>query len=319
MNYTDCDLEAIKILDDFLPEKIFDAHIHISLYPFAGADKFGITNYKRDTAEIFKKRGLRCTAFAAPTEELKNKDYTLKTVSFIENQLDAFPDCVGCAMVKPEDSYEEIAFYARHKGIKGLKCYHKYAKRQDTENADIHEYLSDAALSFANNREMAVIIHLVKNQALSDKENMRQIKEIAKKYPNVKLVLAHCARAFAPWTVIEAVSELTPYENVFFDFSAVCESPPMIALLKKIGTSRCMWGSDYNVSMLLGKAISLGDSFYWINERDISAFPTVAKIRARHVMTENLMALREAVNILGLSKSDIYDLFYGNACRIFGV
>ena len=36
IKYTEYDLEAAKILDDFLPDKIFDAHMHISMYPFCG-------------------------------------------------------------------------------------------------------------------------------------------------------------------------------------------------------------------------------------------------------------------------------------------
>ena len=46
--YTKYDYDAIKILDDFLPDKIFDGHMHISPYPFCKMEKFGIEDYKRD-------------------------------------------------------------------------------------------------------------------------------------------------------------------------------------------------------------------------------------------------------------------------------
>ena len=35
------DLEAAKKLDAFLPDKLFDAHMHISEFPFYGKDYFG--------------------------------------------------------------------------------------------------------------------------------------------------------------------------------------------------------------------------------------------------------------------------------------
>ena len=319
INYTDCDILAIKTLDDFLPEKIFDAHMHISLYPFAQSDKFGIDDYKRDTAPIFSGRYVRCAALAAPAKELKNQKCHEKTIKFFENQLDLFPDCVGSVMVKPEESYDDISSHVKHHRIKGLKCYHKYAKRENTDQSDIHEYLSHDTLSFANDRKMAITLHLVKDHALADQTNMKEIKAIAQNYPNIKLILAHSARAFAPWTVIESVSELVSLENVFFDFSAICESPSIIAILKKIGVSRCLWGSDYNVSASIGKAISIGDGFYWINEEDISRFPEFDKIHSRHIIVENLMAVREASILSELSSNDVEDIFYNNACHVFDV
>ena len=317
IDYTNCDLEAIKILDDFLPGKIFDAHMHISPYPFAVADRFGIEDYKRDAAPIFSKRYLRCAALLAPANELKERECQQRATSFLEEQLDLFPDSVGSVIVKPEDSYEELSLCVKHPRIKGLKCYHKYAATPNTDKANIYEYLSRDSLSFANDREMSIMLHLVKEHALSDPENMRQIKEIARNFPRIKLILAHCARAFAAWTAIESVAELVPYENVFFDFSAICESPSMIAILGKIGASRCMWGSDYNVSMMLGKAISLGDSFYWINEEDVLSFSNGANIRPRHIIVENLMAVREACALAGLSAKNVEDVFYKNAEYVF--
>ena len=317
IKYTEYDLEAAKKLDDFLPDKIFDAHMHISMYPFCGMKQFGFTDYKKDMFPLFSNRYLRCVALATPTNELKSPEGHLNTINFFSEQLGANPDCVGSLLVKPEESYEEILSHIANPKIVGLKCYHTYAKRESTSDADVHEYLSDTALEIADKYKMTVTIHLVKDRALSDPANMREIKEIAQRYPNAKIVLAHAARSFASWTAIESVSELIPYENVFFDFSAICESPAIIRILKKIGISRCMWGSDYNVSTLLGKAISLGEGFYWIDEEDIERIKQKSIIRPRHIIVENLMAIREAGIICDLSASDVENLFYNNACKVF--
>lgn len=315
--YTKHDFEAIKILDDFLPDKIFDGHMHISPYPFCKMEKFGIEDYKRDMAPVFGNRYIRGMALATPTKELKNYDGYLKHLNFFSDELDLHKDFVGSILVKPGQSYDEITSCIQHECIKGLKCYHIYAAREDTQNADIHEYLPEEALEVANKLSMTLTLHLVKSRALADPVNLQEIKYIAKKYPNIKLILAHCARSYATWTVIETVSELVPYENIFFDFAAICESPSIIGILNKIGTSRCIWGSDYNVSMDLGKAIALGDSFYWINERNLLEFNKSADIHPRHIITENLMAVREAAIISSISKKDVEDMFYNNACQIF--
>ena len=315
--YNKHDYEAIKLIDDMLPDKIFDGHMHVSLYPFCEAECFGIEDYKKDVKPIFGQRYLRGVLLAAPTPELKRSLEYSTTVNFMEKELNLHKDFLGSLLVKPNQSYDEILSFINHPRIKCLKCYHSYAEREDSNNADIHEYLSEATLEVANKLSLAVTVHLVKDRALSDPMNMKELQDIYGRYPNAKLVLAHSARAFAAWTAIDSVSELIHCENIFFDFSAICESPSIIGILKKIGVSRCMWGSDYNVSMLLGKAISFGDGFYWLCEKDIENIQKRANIRPRHIIIENLMAMREAINILELSNGDIEALFYNNACMIF--
>ena len=140
---------------------------------------------------------------------------------------------------------------------------------------------------------------------------------MAKKYPDAVLILAHAARSFAAWTAIENVSEVAHLDNVWFDFSAVCEPSAMFQIMKKAGVERCMWGSDFPVCCGRGKAISIGDTFYWIYQRDIDNFYSKTPFRTWTIATENLMATRQACIIADLHESQIEDLFYNNAARLF--
>lgn len=312
------DLEAAKKLDAFLPDKLFDAHMHISEFPFYGKDYFGFKEYYEEMAPLLCGRRVRCNALATPTDELKGDEGHLSTISFFKKQLDEYPENVAEILVKPHETADEIESHLVHKNIRGLKCYHIYADRPDTFNSDIDEYLPTAACEVANKHKMAITLHMVKDAALADPENMRQIKAMAKAFPDMTLILAHAARSFAAWTAIETVAELKDFENVWYDFSGVCESPAMVQIINKIGISRCMWGSDYNVSMAEGKAISLGDNFYWINGNDLKNFVSKTPMRTWHTGTENMMAARQAAILTDLSSADIEKLFYGNAERIFG-
>jgi glutamate-1-semialdehyde 2,1-aminomutase len=140
---------------------------------------------------------------------------------------------------------------------------------------------------------------------------------MAQKYPRATLILAHAARGFAAWTTVESVAELAGLENVWFDLSAICESPPMLAILKYCGVKRVLWGSDFPISMARGKAISLGDGFYWIYKQDLARFQAATPIRATLVGIENLLAVQEACMLLDLDKPAIEDIFYNNAMRLF--
>ena len=312
------DLEAAKKLDAFLPDKLYDAHMHISNYPFYGKDRFGFKEYYEDMAPLLCAREVRCHALATPTNELKTREGQMIDLAFFKEQLDAYPQNTAAILIKPHESAEEIESHIIHKNVKGLKCYHIFADREDTFNADLHEYLPESAFEVANKHKMSITLHMVKDYALADPSNMKAIKEMTKKYPDATLILAHGARSFACWTAIETVDELVSHENVWFDFSGICESPSMVQIMKKVGVSRCMWGSDYNVSMAAGKAISLGENFYWILDRDLKNLVSKTPIRSWHAGTENMMANRQAAQLLDLTPKDIEDLFYNNAARLFG-
>jgi glutamate-1-semialdehyde 2,1-aminomutase len=188
---------------------------------------------------------------------------------------------------------------------------------ENSWNADIGQYLPEAAWQVADEKKLCITLHMVKDRALADPDNLRYITEMAKAYPNATLILAHAARSFAAWTGIETVEKVAHLDNVWFDLSAVCESPAMMQIIKKTGTQRTMWGSDYTVSRYCGKAISLGDSFYWIYKKDLEAFSGATSFSSWLVGIENLMATRQACMLLDLDRKAVEDLFYGNAARLF--
>ncbi|MBO5364620.1 MAG: amidohydrolase family protein, partial [Clostridia bacterium] len=182
---------------------------------------------------------------------------------------------------------------------------------------NIGEYLPESAWEVANKRKMVITLHMVKEEALANEDNMNYICSMAKKYPDAVLILAHAARSFAAWTGIENVEKLAHIENVCFDFSAICETPAMFQIVKKAGIKRCMWGSDYPVCRGRGKAISIADSFYWIYENDINNFSSKTPVRNWLIGIEGLAAARQLSILADLTEGDIEDYFFNNAMRLF--
>ncbi len=311
------DLDAAKILNDFLPERLFDAHMHVSHCPVGAKEQITAEEYRRDMRPLLGDRIVRLNQIIWPTQPLKCPKERKKSVDFLVQNLEQYPEDVGEIMVMPWDSAEDIEKQLVHSRIRGLKCYHIYADRDKTFDAYIGEYLPESAWEVANKHKMPITLHMVRDHALADPGNLSYIKEMAKKYPDAVLILAHAGRAFAAWTAFGTVDELVPFENVWFDFSGVCESPAMTWILKKVGAKRCMWGSDYTVSMSAGKCVALGDAFYWIGEKDLPNFSSITTLHNWHAGTENLMAVRQATEILELPRGDIEDLFYNTAASLF--
>ena len=326
--YNAYDLEAAKILDSFLPDKLFDAHAHLYDASFvsgmANAGAFSIRNlcevshYLEDMKPLVGDREVHLNIVTTPDASMTQPDspYRKAGVEFLADQLTRFPGHVGEVMVGPEDRAEDIEKMLIHPGIRGFKCYHLLAANKPTWNAPIGDYLSEAAWEVADKHGFVITLHMVRDQALSDPVNQEYIIRMAKKYPNAVLILAHAARSFAAWTAVEAVDAVKHVDNVWFDFSGVCESPAMFQIMRKCGIDRCMWGSDYPISRLAGKAISLADGFYWINEKDLAQFGGPTEFHSWLVGTENLMAVRQACLMLDLSHSDVEKLFYKNAMNL---
>lgn len=314
--YNEYDLEAAKVLDDFLPDKLFDIHMHISHLQTGPRAQCDFDNYYNDMKTLIGQRELKANALVYPVTKLKEPAERVKSVEFLTTQLDKYRGNVGEIMVFPQDTTDDIKKQLIHPNIRGLKCYHLYAEREKTFDANIEEYLPESAWEVAREKNMFITLHMVKDKALADENNLKYIKAMAKKYPDVVLILAHAARAFASWTAFGTVDELKCFENIWYDFSSICESPAITYILKKIGVKRCMWGTDYPISMFAGKAISLGKSFYWIGEKDLENFAASTPVNARHIGTEEFMAIREAAALSDLKRNDIEDLFYNNALNL---
>lgn len=326
--YNKNDYEAIKVLKDFLPDKIFDAHAHVVDCNFVPALRGNYDNniatsedYKNFISELLgSPKELRMNLISFPSREMRDETNGMLKASddFLLNELSKDSKNVGEIIVLANESYEHLEKRIAHPGIKGFKCYHVYSDREDTFNANIGEYLPESAWEIANERKMCITLHMVKDKALADEENVKYICEMAKKYKDATLILAHAARSFAAWTAIENAEKIAHLENVWFDFSAVCESPAMFQIMRKSGVERCMWGSDFPVCADRGKAISFADTFYWIYQKDIDAFSSKTTLNNWLIGTENLMATRQACILAELSESQIEDLFYNNAARLFG-
>ncbi|MDD3932061.1 MAG: amidohydrolase [Clostridiaceae bacterium] len=328
--YNSHDLEAAKKLDDFLPDRIFDAHMHIHDNTYLTGnkddgsgnsthDRKDVNDYLSDMRPLLgANRNIQLNTIIHPDRRLaEDAAFMSASDKFLVGQLELYPENVGEIVIFPRETTDDIRRRIVHPRIRGLKCYHVFADRPTTWDAYIEEYLPESAWEIADEKNLAITLHMVRDKALADPGNLSYIQSMSKRYPNAILILAHAARSFAAWTAIESVEALRTYENVWFDFSAICESPAMIQILKTVGVSRCMWGSDYPVSCFSGKAISIGDSFYWIYNKDLERFKGATKFNSWQVGTENLMAVRQACIIRDLSRNDIEKLFFSNAENLF--
>ena len=311
-------MDKYKMLNDFLPDKIFDAHMHLRNESFSTAPEnaqlnVSLEDYYASTKDIFGNRKIAMNIIPMPSRKIisKDKDYLKLADDFLYGELEKDKDNVGELFVMPNESVEHIYNRIKGKQICGFKCYHSFSPAESTIDLDIKDYMPESAFELANEYGKVITLHLVKDASLSDPENLNYIIQKAKEYPNAILILAHAARSFASWTGFECVEKLKGLDNIWFDFSAVCEVPVMFQIIKHFGTDKVMWGSDFPISEYRGKAISIADKFFWLYDFEQ---PEITKeVNLWKIFEENLMAVRQTALMLDLTSRQIEDLFYNNA------
>lgn len=321
------DSMMVDIYRDFIPEQIFDAHMHLYLaeaIPLALKDEDCIFLRQRGMVEDYRLdmeqllpgvKNIRLNMIVMPDPIMNDLENGLreKANNHVLLQYQNHPECVATPYILPCDSEATIYALADRPGVCGLKCYCYGAGSVGWGMASIEEFLPEAAWVVANERHLPIVLHMMRPAALSDPNNFAYIIRMTHYYPNAQLVLAHCARAFASWTCVDAIKKLDDCGNIWFDMAAICETGPIMACIMKNAAKRTLWGSDYPICMHRGRAISLGVGQNWLNGERFKG------LERAFIATENLMAFWQAARLLDLDQTQINDLFYENANMLFNL
>lgn len=321
------DKALLERLQSFIPEKIFDMHAHIHNVahiednPHSLCVRHGTATAKgflEEQKQLYGERKVRGMLIPFPTMNFQTPGIPEQVNAWFLKELETVPECVGEVFVKPGDSRAYIESLIQSPQVKGFKCYHITADTQGpTFKANIGEYLPELAWEIANERGFVITLHMVKDLSLADPENLAYIKEKTAQYPNAKLILAHCARGFSSWTTIETVRQLKGIPNLYYDMAAICEPATMYEVIRQAGIDKVMWGSDYCIDRVRGRASSFGLGFAWFYDYDIPK--DTMQLPMNLVCLESLFAFYQASLMLDLSKEAIQDIFYYNAVRLLGL
>lgn len=308
-------------LRNFVPPDAFDAHAHwydlrlLEDVPFADDAPVGMLEYLE--AQRAWMGDLAPTAglfFPMPAAGLD----TAAANDLIVQQLRGRATSRGLAIVTPTEDPADIERLVTTHGLVGLKVYHLFASRRDSQKATCDEYLSEWMWELAQKLGLCLMVHLVRDRAIADPNNLAYLKQHCRDYPNAKLVLAHAGRGFCSRHTAEGAPQLRGLSNVYFDTSVICEPLGFEVILDTFGPRKLMFGSDFPLSQLRGKAITVGDRFHWIyehhlpeDEREASGITLVG--------LESLLALRDACRRQGLNDADVERVFGGNARELFGL
>jgi len=307
-----------EICDGFVPSRLFDLHAHIlradqfptgTLPPYWKAGSvLDATAFGQGMGDFFGSRtwsGLffgfpaRGNDCAAISEWVRNEVLTMGNDS---QALILCPPTADVALVTENLQSKEFA---------GIKPYHLYAPLPETSQASIESFAPEWMWEACHVSESVLMLHIMRDGGISDEGNQATIAKMLAKYPKCHLVLAHIARSFNYRCARGNLRWLNEFENVWLDTSAITETETFRIALQEMGASRVAYGSDYPISHLRGKGMTVSGPPRWFYGEEEAysqgGMPLVG--------IESLRCLREACEDLGLGEDDLRSIFETNALR----
>jgi len=327
---TKSDIEIYKKnIKIFLPDHIIDSHVHLwlkehilfkeikpnnSFSDFNAFPQYSFEDFFDISSEIFQGKKYTGIFFGNPLGQIdleKVNKYILKLAETGEYCL---------YIPSPEDKLESDTFN-KIKGFKnflGFKPYPSLAKKENNE-VSIKEFLGRDVLEYANLKGLFILLHLPRKKRLADYRNIKEIKYLTKKYPDVKFLLAHLGRSYCLKDIVDVIDQISNIENLFLEISFVNDWEIFELVIRKIGYKRIIFGSDMPVSLMKGKNICINDNHYFVTEKlsSWSISNNEMQLNFTFFLYEQIREFIKALNKLGLCKDAVLeDVFYGNIKKL---
>lgn len=316
-------------LDEFVPQKVYDAHTHIYrlafntipdplngpygklLGPALAEATWSLAN-KIDQL-LFPGRDVQRLAFPFPFDQC---DFEASN-SFLAGELKGSPKSAGLMLVHPSMTAQQAEALIDRYGFVGFKPYRFYSVTGDAADCRITDFLPEHLIEVAGRRGLIIMMHISKRDAIADPDNIADVVRLTQKYPKSKWILAHCARSYSTWAIEKAAKHLRGLPNVWYDTSSVCESDAIEALYNSVGIEPVMYGSDdIPVGVLRGKYIAFGYAWAYLSETNHSLGLSHCNSQMTYTRYEQLRAMKRAGKRFGMNDAQRQALFHDTAEKL---
>jgi hypothetical protein len=333
-DYTDVDRAFWQEhLEGWLPRRILDAHAHIcdpALRLDEPTEEMRRSYWVCEVSEPQSAESLaRCYETVFPGRETSLLCFGHPELSYDMERSNAYVSrqCVargwhGLAVCRPQWTAKEAERVLDMPGIIGFKPYYAMigkseATRDGFIESSIFDFLPRHQLEVLNARGAWVTLHVPRADRLGHPENIREIKEIRRRYPDIVLAIAHLGRSYTEPHAREAIPQLTEDKGLYWDNCAVLNPAVHRIAFETIGPDNILYGTDNPVFYMRGRRQwrdrtyinRTSYPFHFNKERE------APEIEAKYTlyMYEALKAIKDVSAELGLSRKQIEGIFHNNA------
>lgn len=310
-------------LADFVPSRVFDAHIHLfdpahlpndDRPKWSAADMACIRAWAK---KLYPGRETHFLVLGAPFDGIDVAGHNRWAVEQVSQDSQSRLN----RLVTPSCTTDEIRDDVERGRVVGMKPYRVFSVSGDIAQCRIEDFLPHEQMELANELGLFVTMHLSRFHGCADEQNLADLEEFTtRRYPNIRWILAHCARSFTYWPIRQAVQRLRNLPNIWYDLSAVTDLRPILTLFREEDTKRILYGSDgVDATYFRGQYTAFGRAWQSVDfsKQDLP-FPHCDG-RPILAIYEQLLSMKHAAEIAGLSRDVIEDIFWRNAARLFGV
>ncbi|MHC4985846.1 MAG: amidohydrolase family protein [Planctomycetota bacterium] len=336
--YTDVDRTFwAEHLEEWVPKRVFDAHVHVldpglMLQPLTEARRKQL--WVTEVAEPMPAEDLaHCDKIVYPGRDVSHVAFGWPDLTYdLEGGNEyARTECIrhgwrSLALLRPQWSAERVAAELDKPGVIGVKPYYALIGADPTSRdryieSSIFDFLPHHALEVLNDRRAWLTLHVPKIDRLGHPDNIREIREIRRRYPDVIVVLPHLGRCYAEPHAAEGLPHLADDEGLYWDNSAVLNPAVHRMALELLGPDRILYGTDNPVFYMRGRRQWQGRRYLNYTSADLffnkdQHEPPDVEAGYTLFMYEALKAFKDSCEAIGIGRAGVEAMFSGNAERL---
>jgi predicted TIM-barrel fold metal-dependent hydrolase len=317
-------------LRDFLPERIFDAHVHLfdatclvkgaAFKPRHPYQKFGgvftVEQYEEWMKRLLPAQEIHFNSFGHPEDESDREASAAYTGRISDNR-----QRFGMALVSPADPVEAVVQRVEQNNLIGYKPYPSFVKGKPVAAVTIFDMLPEPLMREADARGWAVMLHIPRPGRLADPINQVQMVELCQRYPTAKIIFAHIGRAYYLNSVLGALEGIAACPNAYLDTAMINHEGVLEYAFSHFPRERILFGADAPFALLRGKSVEINDQYAYLLGENYAMGTAIYD--AEHAVTftsffyEQLRGIKLAAERAGLSRNEIKGFFFDNAHQVF--
>ena len=315
----DIDRLLLAEIDELLPERLFDVHVHVWRRDDLGAsgvagfghwltrDQYLGADLAAEFAHLFPGRTCSALLFPLPVADGDVAAMNRYVADLVRTEEHRFG-----LMIPPLDaSVEELSRQVAAGGFLGFKPYWTFAG-SDLRQVAVGDFVTPAMLAAAHELRLIIMLHPPGNL----RPHQRAIREAALRHPGATFVLPHCATCYHYAALAASIDSVRDLANVHFDLSTVTAGDAVSLLVREVGPERVMFGTDFPFASERMTLAYLESGLVPLREATAPPPPAGRRYAFTYLIYEQLRALRAARDLLRLTAGDLEAIMYGNAERL---
>jgi uncharacterized protein len=317
-------------LREFLPARIFDAHVHFfdkscfvagtsfpANHPYHKVGgTFGPSDYLAWAADALPGVAISANGFGHPGFESDRDATALYAGSVSDNQ-----QFYGMALIAPEDSAACVRRRVEQNQLVGFKPYPDFVTGKPVAEVTVNDMLPAAQMEVADELGLAIMLHIPRPGRLADPLNQTQMVELCQRYPNARIIFAHIGRAYFLSNVVGFLDGITACPNAYIDTAMINHEGVLEYAFRNFPRDRILFGADSPFALIRGKSVEINNQYAYLVGEDYALgtgiYDAENAVSFTTFFYEQLRGIRLATERAGLKPCEIEDFFFNNADRLF--